>query len=108
MSATTETDWRYWLCELVDDFRRTKNRALLDAPPEGSSARLRALHAAVVETLAVESGLPIPAWCAAVGPLPEPWFVAEVENLKASALVESPLPFRRRNIFVLDNFLARL
>lgn len=39
--------------------------------------------------------------------LPEPWFVAGVENLKATALVESPLPFRRNNIFVLGNFLSR-
>jgi hypothetical protein len=39
--------------------------------------------------------------------LPAPWFVAGVENLKASALVESPVQFRRNNVFVLGNFLAR-
>jgi hypothetical protein len=39
--------------------------------------------------------------------LPRPWFVAGVENLKATALVESPLPFRRNNVFVLGNFLSR-
>jgi hypothetical protein len=31
-----------------------------------------------------------------------------VESLKATALVESPAPFRKRNIFVLGNFLSRV
>jgi hypothetical protein len=39
--------------------------------------------------------------------LSEPWFVSGMENLKASALLESPLPFRRNNVFVLGNFLSR-
>jgi hypothetical protein len=39
--------------------------------------------------------------------LDSPWFVAGIENLKASALVESPVRFRKRNIFVLANFLER-
>jgi hypothetical protein len=30
-----------------------------------------------------------------------------VENLKASALVESPVHYRKRKIFVLANFLER-
>ena len=45
--------------------------------------------------------------CAGVGALATPWFVAGVENLKALALVESPTHFRKRNIFVLGNFLSR-
>ncbi|NCO37375.1 MAG: hypothetical protein COZ06_23865 [Armatimonadetes bacterium CG_4_10_14_3_um_filter_66_18] len=40
-------------------------------------------------------------------PLPEPWFVSGIENLKATALVESPTHFRKRRIFVLGNFLER-
>jgi hypothetical protein len=108
MNATTEQDWRFWLFELVDDYRQTKDDKLLASTPAALSARLRALLAAVVETLATEAGRATPEWCRQVGPLPEPWFVAEVENLKATALVESPLPFRRRNIFVLENFLSRL
>jgi hypothetical protein len=31
-----------------------------------------------------------------------------IENLKAITLVESPLRFRIRKIFVLDNFLRRV
>ena len=108
MNAATEQDWRLWLFELVDDYRRNRDDRLLAAPRPELSPRLRSLLAAVVETLASETGATVPDWCRQVGPLPEPWFVAEIENLKASALVESPLPFRRRNIFVLENFLARL
>jgi hypothetical protein len=108
MNARTETDWRCWLFEFVDDFRRTRQPELLSPSTRGLSPDLQALFAAVVESLAIEANLPIPNWCNRVPPLPQPWFVAGVENLKASALVESPLPFRRRNIFVLENFLARL
>ena len=107
MSAQTEIDWRYWLFELVDDFRRTHRPELLSPPARELSPQLQALFAGVVESLATEADLPIPAWCEQVKALPQPWFVAGIENLKASALVESPLPFRRRNIFVLANFLAR-
>jgi hypothetical protein len=108
MKLDTTIDWRYWLFEWVDEFRRTHDPSLLAAPAEGLTAELRALQAAVAETLATETGLPLPLWCDGVGTLPEPWFVAGMESLKASALVESPLPFRRRNIFVLANFLSRL
>jgi hypothetical protein len=38
----------------------------------------------------------------------DPWFVSGMENLKAITLVESPLHFRRRKIFVLGNFLSRV
>lgn len=41
-------------------------------------------------------------------PIQPPWFVAGMENLKAIALAESPLRFRLRKIFVLENFLSRV
>ena len=40
--------------------------------------------------------------------LDKPWFVSGFENLKSTALIESPLNFRKRNIFVLGNFLTRV
>ena len=48
-----------------------------------------------------------PAWAAGCHFLPEPWFVSGVESLKATALVEAPLAFRRNNVFVLGNFMSR-
>jgi hypothetical protein len=103
-----EESWKGWLFEFVDDFRKEASRAMLaDAPPTVLTDRLRCLLASTVEALCVEQGWQPPVWCAAVGPLATPWFVSGVENLKASALVESPLAFRKRNLFVLGNFLDR-
>ena len=61
----------------------------------------------IVETLACEAGLPFPDWVTEAVYLDEPWFPSDMQSLKATALLESPLAFRRRNIFVLDNFLQR-
>jgi len=100
--------WKLWLFEFVDAFRRHPGADLVEAPPaSGMNDRLRCLLAATVETVCAEAGLPAPWWCSGVAGLPVPWFVAGVENLKALALAESPVHFRRRNVFVLANFLAR-
>ena len=74
-----------------------------EKPVTGSAALL----ASTVEMLCAERRMPVPWWCGGAGILPAPWFVSGVENLKALALVESPAHFRKRNIFVLANFLAR-
>ena len=109
-SMSAEPDlWQIYLGEFVDEFRRrTDSQLVIEAPPSGMPRRLRALLASVVEALCAEKGLASPAWCEEVGPMPEPWFVAGMESLKASALVESPVFFRKRNIFVLGNFLSRV
>jgi hypothetical protein len=52
--------------------------------------------------------LEAPAWVWAVPSLKEPWFLSGMESLKAIAIVESPVFFRRRKIFVLENFLYRV
>jgi hypothetical protein len=69
--------------------------------------KLGSLTENAVDTLAAEHGWDPPDWSRGVAPLPRPWFVSGIENLKASALVESPVCFRRRNLFVLSNFLSR-
>jgi transcriptional regulator with XRE-family HTH domain len=99
--------WKIHLFDFVDAFRATRHCELLDPPVTGLDIRLQALCATVVEALCAENGLRAPPWCAGIPPLSQPWFVAGIENLKASALVESPAWFRSRNIFVLGNFLSR-
>lgn len=100
--------WTIHLFDSVDAFRRGSDASLIQASPlEELHQRLRALIASTVETLCIESSLPAPGWCRGVEALDSPWFVAGIENLKASALVESPVRFRQRNIFVLSNFLER-
>ena len=103
-----ERSWRRHLMDSVDAVRRSRSAAELATPPSTDlPARLRALLAGVAETLAVECGAGAPHWTNGVGPLDRPWFVSGYESLKASALVESPVPFRSRNVFVLANFLDR-
>ena len=96
------------------DGRRRRGAALPVGCRVGDAAGGRVAGAAsrpaggVAETLAAECGAGPPDWTNGVGPLDRPWFVSSYENLKASALVESPVPFRSRNVFVLANFLDRV
>jgi transcriptional regulator with XRE-family HTH domain len=103
-----EASWKIWLFNFVDTLRSKRDGVLFEAPPsEELSPKIKALLASTLETLCAEMEISPPAWCDAVPPLGEPWFVSGVESLKASALVESPVHFRKRNIFVLNNFLSR-
>lgn len=103
-----DDSWMQRLFEFTDSFRRAPTAGLQDSPPDARlSPRLKALWASAVEALCEEKRLPAPCWCAGIPGLAEPWFVSGLESLKASALAESPVWFRRRNIFVLGNFLAR-
>jgi hypothetical protein len=92
----------------VDEVRRSRNFAVLKRLYSRSRrTRERALLNATACALAAEFGGAPPWWAMRPLFLPDPWFVAGIENLKASALVESPVQFRRNNIFVLGNFLSR-
>jgi hypothetical protein len=64
--------------------------------------------AAVAEHLALRFDLPIPEWVEEPHRfLAKPFFAGGLETLKAILLVESPLAFRRRQIFVSANALSR-
>ncbi len=100
--------WSIYLMDFVDDFRFYKNTNMIDHPFVVTNSRFDALLASTVEYLCDELGMLPPAWLATVPACAQPWFVAGLENLKAIALVESPLRFRIRKIFVLENFLSRV
>ncbi len=109
INADGESSWKLWLFEFVDAFRRSPRKELVIEPPSPETcARISALLASTVDALCAECGVASPWWCGGVGVLPGPWFVAGIENLKATALAESPTHFRKRNIFVHANFLARV
>lgn len=100
--------WKLHLMDLVDEFRRSGDVRLLLLPPVTAlDEKLRALIASVTYALCAEAGVEVPLWAQREHYLDQPWFVAGIEALKASAMVESPLAFRRNNIFVLANFLMR-
>jgi hypothetical protein len=103
-----KASWKIHYMNLVDEFRRTvDSRLLLLPPPTELSIELTALLAGIVTSLCWEFGIDTPAWADRRYDLPEPWFVSETESLKAISILESPLPFRRNNIFVGFNFLQR-
>lgn len=96
------------LMDFVDDFRRHRNPEALAEPFVPSDERVDALAAATAEQLCHEASMEPPEWLLRVPGCKRPWFVSGLQSLKAIALVESPLPFRIRQIFVLANFLHRV
>jgi hypothetical protein len=100
--------WRIHLMNFVDEFRVRGDRAMLADMFPLSNERFDALLASTAEYLCDEQQIEPPAWLASIPACHQPWFVAGVENLKAIALAESPLRFRIRKIFVLENFLSRV
>ena len=105
--------WGYALAEFLDAFRQAdakEQRALAArASRRGSSALEKAYWAAAVESLCSEARMGPPAWVNAPNRfLPEPYFAGGMESLKAILIAESPVPFRRRNLFVSENALNRV
>ena len=108
--------WR--LGDLLDDFRiraktaEEKLNLVVEQPvwieaPEQQDCN--AYLAGMVETLCHEAGLPPPSWTESPRCFPHrPWFAGGLENLKAILLAESPVAFRRRNLFVSANALVRV
>jgi hypothetical protein len=100
--------WRVWLMDFVDDFRYYKNAEMIAEPFELSDDKIDALLASTVEYLCDELKITPPEWLNKIQPCVEPYFVSGIENLKATAIVESPLRFKVRNVFVMENFLSRV
>ena len=100
-------NWEIPFMEFVDDLRRTKDKSLIIEPFEKSNDKFDALIASTIEYLCNELKLETPEWILDVPACKTPWFVSGIESIKAITLVESPLEFRARKIFVLQNFLER-
>lgn len=100
--------WKIHFFNFVDYFRKNPDELLIMLPPVKSLGdKEEALLRAIVCTLCKEKEITIPFWAKEMKWLKDPWFVSGFENLKATCLVESPIYFRRNNIWVLDNFLNR-
>ena len=94
--------------EFVDDLRRTKDTSLIEKPFGVTHDNIDSLLASTIEYLCYELGVEIPNWVWDIPSCKEPWFISECENLKAISIAQSPVYFRRRKIFVLENFLSRI
>ena len=100
--------WEIHFANFLDDFRRHKSVRAITEPLKLDDRKLDALLASTAEALCDEAGLMPPSWLAAVPECEQPYFVGEMERLKAISIVESPVRFRIRKIFVLENFLSRV
>ncbi len=56
--------------------------------------------AAMIELRAYQLKIDPPKWTASTKPLKKPYFSTSLKNLLPHLLVHSPLPFRRRNLFI--------
>jgi len=94
----------YPLAELNDlltglaegEFRRTVEHAEL----QRLSPYLQNYVAAMVELTAHRLAVPPPAWVRNVEPLETPHFATPLASLRLHLLRASPIPFKRRNIFI--------
>lgn len=101
-------DWIPFL-DSVDESRRTKSvESLHKLLLKSRKTKERALLNATAKYLCSELKIWVPDWASQFMWLKHPWFVSGIENLKATAIVESPVEFRANNIFVLRNFLSRV
>lgn len=94
----------------LDDFRRAdaRQREALIRDPIERSGTIEGLVAAVVSQLCRETSLPAPPWVQHIGsPVPFFAFPARSFELRLRLMIESPAPFRVRNVFVPESYLSR-
>ena len=103
------------LANFLDDFLAAPTAAALTpapvllAPVHGEPGRVQdAYLAATAEELARAHQFPLPAWTADDSrKLHRPWFASPLAALRTVLLLESPVAFRSRNLFVSENALTR-
>lgn len=100
--------WKVALFDFVDDFRYHKDPAAIAEAFDLSDVKRDAVLAGVIESLCDEMQIGIPDWLYDVPACRHPFFLSQVENLKAFAIVQSPTRLRLRKVFVCDNFLFRV
>ena len=105
---------KYLLADFIDEFKRAdmaKKQQMVRRFPfkKITDKKYAAYIAAAVEELCYINNMDTPEWVFDKKyRLKEPFFVGGLESLKAFLIAESPVSFRRRNIFVSENVLKRV
>ena len=106
-SIADEGERRFALAELNDLLSGLTRAEFLDAINDARDAQVWDLTpywqnyvSAMIEQAAQQKGVLPPTWLSAVEALSEPHFVTPMASLRPHLLRASPVPFRRRNIFV--------
>ena len=98
------TERRYALAELNDLLSALAPTELREAVAHADLAHLspflRNYVAAMVEQASYLKRVRPPSWTAQVEPLGTPWFATPLASLRLHLLRASPVPFKRRNLFV--------
>jgi len=108
--SATDVEFERLVHALVDEFRAAtaahRERMIADGP--ATSGKHEGLIAAVVSALCREVGVTPPQWVRTVHS-PEPYFAIPARGfaLRLRLMLESPPPFRTRNVFVPENYLSR-
>jgi uncharacterized protein (DUF1778 family) len=106
-----EADHRFALAELNDFLTALAPVELPDAVGHADLTRLSLFLAnyvaAMVEQAAYLKDVPPPPWVHRVAPLEAPYFATTLKSLRLHLLGASPVPFKRRNIFVDASLGAR-
>ena len=109
-SAPEDADFQRLVNVFVDEFRRAdhvRRQAIIMEGPQ-QPGRREGLAAAVVSALCREADMAPPPWVCEIYS-PEPFFAFPARGfaLRLRLMLESPPPFRTRNVFVPENYLAR-
>lgn len=104
LRSASEADARFALAELNDFLSSIAPAFLASAVAHADLRGVSTFHrnyvAAMVEQAAGQKKVLPPAWTRDVPPMESPYFASSLKSLRFHLLCVSPIPFRRRNLFV--------
>lgn len=107
-----EADRRFALAELHDLLVGCApveySEMVARADHSGLPALMQNYVAAMVEQAGAQKGVAPPVWVADIAPLDQPYFTTALKSFRLHLLQASPVPFKRRNIFIDASLGARV